>query len=123
MSNEIFQALPVIALIVEATVLGWALRRADAAPMIIFNGVAAIGLAIPLVFALAAGPDRWAAGLYGAMIVLFAFQLATLATSLACALHPDSALRVLASVEFAAYGLLTLAAAVFALTFRVNLEL
>ncbi len=107
----------------EVAVLGWGLRRADAAPMIIFNGVAAIGFAIPLGFALAAGPDRWAAGLYAAMIVLFAFELATLATSLGCALRPDRALRVLASVEFAAHVLLTLAAAVFALTFPVNLEL
>lgn len=42
---------------------------------------------------------------------------------LGCAVRPDKLLRALASAEFVAHVLLTLAALVFALTFRIDLEL
>ena len=123
MSNTMFQALPVVALVVEATVLGWRIWRDDVKLMAVFNGGVAIALMMLLGPAIAEGPDRWAVGLHAAMIALFVGALATLATSAVYIARRARLARALVALEFAGLVLLTAAALAFVLTFRINLEL
>ena len=123
MSNEMFEALPVGALLLELLVLGWRLWRGDVRPIAALNGVVALGLGVPLFSAVAAGPAGWADGVYAALTALFAFQLLALGTSLAWAARRSPLLTVLVELVFAIYVLITLAVAIFALTFEVKVEL
>ena len=123
MSNAMLQALPVVALFIEAMVLGWRIRRGDAMPMAVFNGGVAIALTIVLGPTIAEGPDRWADGLHTAMIAPFVGALAVLATSVAYILRRARLARSLIAAEFAILVLMTAAALAFVVTFRINLEL
>ena len=120
MSNETLQSLPLLALFLQLAVLGWRWRRRDARPMRVLNAVAAVALAIPLGLALAQGPERWADGFYLAMAALLAFEMAVLATTLGAFLRHDRALGALAGFEFAVHFLLTTAALIFVMTFRID---
>jgi hypothetical protein len=122
-SNETFQTLPVLAFLLELAILAWGLWRRDARPIVMLNGLAAIGLTVPLGFALAQGPERWAEGLYPPMIALFAFEVATLAASVGWMVRPSRALAMIAGLAFVLNMVLTVAVMVFALTFQVKVEL
>lgn len=120
MSNETLEALPILALLLQFAVLGWRFWGGDARPMMALNVLAAIGAGIPLGVGVVRGPWGWAEGFYAALCVLFAFELFLLATSLGWLARRDPRSGVLAHVGFGVHVLLTVAALVFVLTFRID---
>jgi hypothetical protein len=118
MSNEMLETSAVLAVLIEAAALAFALLRRDLTAVVVLNLLAAAGLLVALVPDLAASAKTLAEGFLIFEIAVLVLALVTLATSLFWLAYRK--LAWLVWIEFSGHALLALAFLLFAFTFRIT---